>query len=111
MDDDLVFKALADRGRRTLLDRLHRSNGLNLGALCETLPMSRQAVSQHLEILEAANLVGTVWRGREKLHFLNASPIQEIYDRWMSKYQAHYGAELERLKTRLESGKRKRKAG
>jgi DNA-binding transcriptional ArsR family regulator len=108
MTQDDVFKAMAHKGRRMILDRLHKCGGLTLSELCEKMPMTRQAVSKHLRILEEANLVGTMWRGREKLHFLNSAPIQEIYGRWMSKYQAHYGSELERLKHKLES-KRKEK--
>ncbi|HTQ98566.1 MAG TPA: winged helix-turn-helix domain-containing protein, partial [Candidatus Acidoferrum sp.] len=71
MDDDKVFKALADPGRRLLLDQLNKSNGQTLGELCQHLDMSRQAVTQHLALLEAANLVAVIWRGREKLHYLN----------------------------------------
>jgi DNA-binding transcriptional ArsR family regulator len=88
MDDetDRVFKALADPSRRQLLDRLHADNGQTLGELCEHLDMTRQAVSKHLAVLEAANLVVTVKRGREKLHYLNPVPIGEIQERWISKY-------------------------
>ena len=78
---DAVFKALADESRRELLDRLRADNGQTLGELCTRLDMSRQAVSKHLAILEAANLVVTVWRGREKLHYLNPVPIHEIGER------------------------------
>jgi len=87
VDDDLVFKALADPTRRTLLDYLHAKNGQSLGELCEHLDMSRQAVTQHLALLEAANLVVTIRRGREKLHYLNPIPIHEIYERWISKFE------------------------
>jgi DNA-binding transcriptional ArsR family regulator len=108
MTQNAVFQALAHKGRRMILDRLHESDGLTLSELCEKMPMTRQAVSKHLWILEQANLVGIIWRGREKLHYLNSAPIQEIYARWMRKYQAHYGSELEKLKIKLES-KRKEK--
>jgi DNA-binding transcriptional ArsR family regulator len=84
---DAVFRALADAGRRKLLDRLYESSGLTLGQLCEQMRMTRQAVSQHLALLEEANLVSTTWRGREKLHFLNPVPIHEIYDRWVKKFE------------------------
>jgi DNA-binding transcriptional ArsR family regulator len=84
---DAVFRALADPGRRKLLDRLYESSGLTLGQLCEQMRMTRQAVSQHLALLEEANLVSTTWRGREKLHFLNPVPIHEIYDRWVKKFE------------------------
>jgi DNA-binding transcriptional ArsR family regulator len=85
MDD--VFKALADGSRRSLLDRLHAAPGQTLGELCQGLEMSRQAVSKHLAILEEANLVASVKRGREKLHYLNPVPIHDIADRWIGKYQ------------------------
>lgn len=100
MDD--VFKALADSGRRKLLDKLHARNGQTLGELCEYLDMSRQAVAKHLVILEAANLVVTTWRGREKLHFLNPVPLQEIYDRWIEKYERSRLKTLSALKKGLE---------
>ena len=80
---DRVFNALADPTRRKLLDRLHGNNGQTLGELCQHLDMTRQAVTKHLAILEAANLVATTWRGREKLHYLNPVPISEIYERWI----------------------------
>jgi len=86
-DVDKVFKALADPGRRLLLDRLHEDNGQALGQLCEHLDMSRQAVTKHLKLLEAAGLVETIWGGREKFHYLNPVPIQEIADRWIGKYE------------------------
>ena len=78
---DKVFRALADASRRQLLDRLHADNGQTLGELCAHLDMTRQAVTKHLAALEAANLVVTVWRGREKLHYLNPVPIHEIAER------------------------------
>ena len=86
LEDDKVFKALADASRRKLLDRLHKTNGLTLGELCGQHDMSRQAVGKHLALLEAANLVVTVWRGREKLHYLNPVPINEIATRWIGKF-------------------------
>jgi DNA-binding transcriptional ArsR family regulator len=101
-DLDLVFKALADPSRRRLLDRLHAENGQTLGELCEHLDMTRQAVSKHLAVLEDANLVATVWRGREKLHYLNPLPIGEIYDRWIGKYERHRVRALNDLKKALE---------
>jgi len=99
---DLVFKALADPGRRKLLDRLFVRSGLTLTELCKELDMSRQAVTQHLNQLEAANLVTTQWRGREKLHFLNPVPIHEIYDRWVRKFERRNLKALDRLKKELE---------
>jgi DNA-binding transcriptional ArsR family regulator len=99
---DEVFKALADPSRRQLLDRLRKRNGQTLGQLCEGLTMSRQAVSKHLAVLEAANLVVCRWRGREKLHHLNPVPIQQIYDRWIGKYERHRLAALGDLKRALE---------
>jgi DNA-binding transcriptional ArsR family regulator len=100
MDD--VFKALADASRRKLLDELFRGNGQTLGALCEHLDMTRQAVTKHLTILEKANLVATVWRGREKLHFLNPVPLHEIFERWIGKYERHRLQVLSDLKKGLE---------
>src|SRR5216684_1437374 len=99
---DEVFKALADASRRELLDRLRAENGQTLGELCTRLAMTRQAVSKHLAILEAANLVVTVWRGREKLHYLNPVPIHEIYERWIGKYERTRLRALSELKKRLE---------
>ena len=84
---DKVFKALADPGRRLLLDRLHADNGQTLGQLCEHLDMTRQAVTKHLKVLEEASLVVTIWRGREKLHYLNPVPIHEIAERWIGKFE------------------------
>ena len=84
---DEVFRALADRSRRELLDRLRAANGQTLGDLCDRLNMTRQAVSKHLGILEEANLIATVKRGREKLHYLNPVPIHEIGERWIGKFQ------------------------
>jgi DNA-binding transcriptional ArsR family regulator len=101
-DFDKVFKALADPGRRLLLDRLHADNGQTLGALCEHLEMSRQAVTKHLKLLEAASLVVTIWQGREKLHYLNPVPIHEIADRWIGKYERGRLRALAELKKKLE---------
>lgn len=100
---DEVFKALADASRRQLLDILHENNGQTLSELCAHLAMSRQAVTKHLVILEAANLVVTVWRGREKLHYLNPAPIGEIYTRWIGKFEHPYVQALGELKKKLES--------
>ena len=102
MNVDRVFKALADPSRRKLLDRLHASNGQTLGELCEHLDMTRQAVTKHLAVLEDANLVATVWRGREKLHYLNPVPIHEITERWIGKYERHRLRALSELKKGLE---------
>jgi DNA-binding transcriptional ArsR family regulator len=102
---DKVFKALADPSRRKLLDQLHGSSGQTLTELCEHLDMTRQAVTKHLALLEAANLVATVWRGREKLHYLNPVPISEIYERWIGKYERHRLRALSELKRGLEENK------
>ena len=105
MDDvDRVFKALADPSRRQLLDLLREDNGQTLGALCEHLDMTRQAVTQHLGLLEVANLVAIVWRGREKLHYLNPVPLHDIYERWISKFERTRLRALRDLKKRLEEG-------
>ena len=91
---DQVFKALADASRRELLDRLRADNGQTLNELCARLDMTRQAVSKHLGILEEANLVATVKRGREKLHYLNPVPIHDIAERWIGKFERHrFGTE------------------
>jgi DNA-binding transcriptional ArsR family regulator len=87
MDEDKVFKALADPTRRKLLDLLYDRNGQTLGKLCDHLDMARQSATQHLGILEEANLVSTVRRGREKLHFINPVPLHEIYERWIRKFE------------------------
>jgi DNA-binding transcriptional ArsR family regulator len=99
---DKVFKALADPGRRLLLDRLHADNGQTLGRLCEHLDMSRQAVTKHLKLLEDATLVVTLKRGREKLHYLNPVPINEIAERWIGKYEKGRLRVLAELKKSLE---------
>ena len=101
-DTDLLFKALADPSRRKLLDLLHANDGQTLNELCQHLDMTRQAVTQHLHVLEAANLVATARRGREKLHFLNPVPLQEIYDRWIAKFERPRLKALTDLKRRLE---------
>ncbi len=105
---DAVFKALADASRRELLDRLRADNGQTLNELCARLAksgatMTRQAVSKHLGILEEANLVATVRRGREKLHYLNPVPIHEIGERWIGKFESHRLQALSDLKKNLES--------
>jgi DNA-binding transcriptional ArsR family regulator len=101
-DTDLLFKALADPSRRKLLDLLNARDSQTLSDLCEHLEMTRQAVTQHLSVLEAANLVVTAWRGREKLHFLNPVPLQEIYDRWISRFERSRLRALRDLKQKLE---------
>lgn len=100
---DLVFKALADPSRRDLLDRLRAGNGQTLGQLCERVDMTRQAVSKHLGLLEEANLVATVKRGREKLHYLNPVPIHEIAERWIGKFERGRLQALNDMKQALES--------
>src|SRR5688500_5953978 len=100
---DAVFKALADQSRRELLDRLRAQSGQTLGELCGSLDMSRQAVSKHLGLLEAANLVATVKRGREKLHYLNPVPIHEIAERWIGKFERSRLQVLNELKKNLEA--------
>src|SRR3954452_18142987 len=99
---DEVFKALADASRRTLLDRLHARGGQSLNELCDGLAMTRQAVTKHLGILEAANLVTTLKHGREKLHYLNPVPIHQIGDRWIKKFERAKLTALGELKRRLE---------
>ena len=102
-DMDAVFKALADPSRRDLLDRLRSDNGQTLGQLCASLPaMTRQAVSKHLGLLEEANLVATVKRGREKLHYLNPVPIHEIGERWIGKFERGRLQALSDMKQALE---------
>jgi DNA-binding transcriptional ArsR family regulator len=101
-DTDLLFRALADPSRRKLLDLLHAHDGRTLSELCEHLAMTRQGVTQHLALLEAANLVAVVRRGREKLHFLNPVPLQEIYERWIAKFEKPRLKALHDLKRRLE---------
>src|SRR6202166_2246632 len=102
-DTDVLFKALADPSRRKLLDLLHAHDGRTLNELCEHLEMTRQGVTQHLEVLQAANLVAALRRGREKLHFLNPVPLQEIYERWIAKFEKPRLKALSVLKRRLEN--------
>ena len=102
MDDDRVFKALADPTRRHLLDRLFERDGRTLSELESELEMTRFGVMKHLRVLEEAGLVVTRRSGREKLHFLNAVPIRLIHDRWIDKYNEHRVSALAELKTELE---------
>ena len=102
MDDNKVFKALGDPTRRRLLDLLCEQNGQTLGQLCEHLDMARQSATQHIGILEEANLVTTVWRGREKLHFINPVPLHEVYERWVRKFERQRLRLLHDLKNELE---------
>jgi DNA-binding transcriptional ArsR family regulator len=99
---DLVFRALADPSRRRLLDLLHAKNGQTLGELCGELDMTRQAVTKHLGILEEASLVVAQKRGREKLHYINPVPINDIADRWIGKFERHRVRALADLKKMLE---------
>lgn len=99
---DKVFKALADPSRRELLDRLHAKNGQTLSELCQGLDMTRQSVTQHLGLLEDANLVSIQRQGREKLHYFNPVPIHEIYERWIRKFEQERLGALHKLKTKLE---------
>jgi len=101
-DVDKVFKALAAPERRLLLDRLRADNGQTLGQLSKHLDMTRQAVTKHLKQLEEATLVVTIWRGREKLHYLNPMPIHEISERWIGKYERGRLRALAELKEKLE---------
>jgi len=103
---DAVFKALADGSRRKLLDTLYEDNGQTLTQLCAQLDMTRQAVAKHLVLLEAANLVATLWHGREKLHYLNPVPLQEIYGRWIEKYERSRLRGLAALKKNLEANQK-----
>jgi DNA-binding transcriptional ArsR family regulator len=102
-DTDSLFRALADPSRRKLLDLLHAHDGRTLNELCEHMDMTRQGVTQHLALLEAANLVATLRQGREKLHFLNPVPLQEIYERWIAKFEKPRLRALSELKQRLEN--------
>jgi uncharacterized protein YndB with AHSA1/START domain/DNA-binding transcriptional ArsR family regulator len=99
---DEVFKALADASRRRLLDSLNARNGQSLRELCAGLAMARQSVSKHLAVLAAANLVTTRWQGREKLHYLNAVPINAISERWLNQYDRARTRAIADLKTALE---------
>jgi len=102
MDMDAVFKALADPTRRRLLDRLHARNGQTLNELCAETDMTRQAVTKHLAILEAANVVATKKQGREKLHYLNPVPINQIAERWIGKFEQARLSALSALKSSME---------
>lgn len=106
MDDNKVFKALADPTRRMLLDRLGEKNGQTLGQLCETMDMKRQSVTQHLGLLEQANLISTVRRGREKRHFINPVPLYEVYERWIRKFEEGRLSLLHDLKKELEGNEK-----
>ncbi len=99
---DKVFKALADPSRRELLDRLHANNGQTLSELCKKLDMARQSVTQHLDVLQDANLISIQWKGREKRHFFNPIPIHEIYERWIRKFEQQRLGALRDLKSKLE---------
>ncbi|MBM9548421.1 helix-turn-helix transcriptional regulator [Leptospira sp. 201903074] len=99
---DKVFKALADPSRRKVLDILYAENGQTLSALCERLDMQRQSATQHIEVLINANLVSVVWKGREKLHFINPVPIHEVYERWVRKFEENRLGFLYDLKVQLE---------
>jgi DNA-binding transcriptional ArsR family regulator len=105
-DTDKVFKALGDPTRRLLLDLLCERNGQSLGELCEGLSMARQSATQHLGILEEANLVSTVRRGREKLHFINPVPLHEVYERWVRKFEQQRLTLLHDLKIELEGDRK-----
>ena len=102
MNEDAVFRALADASRRQLLDRLHRRNGQTLGELCQGLGMTRQAVAKHLAVLQEANLVSWMRQGREKRHFINPVPIHEIAERWISKFEVPRLGALSELRKKLE---------
>ncbi len=99
---DLVFKALADRNRRKLLDKLNDRQGQTMTELCAGMEIKRQSVARHLSILEQAGLVAVEWRGREKFHFLNPVPITQINHRWIDKFSAPKAAAVVRLKQALE---------
>lgn len=102
MNDDAVFRALADHSRRQLLDRLHRRSGQTLSELCEGIAMTRQAVAKHLAVLEEANLVASKREGREKLHFINPVPMNSIAERWIRKFERRHLSALSALKSKLE---------
>ena len=102
MNDDAVFRALADASRRQLLDRLHAKNSQTLGELCRGLDMSRQAVAKHLSILQEANLVSWKRQGREKLHFINLVPINDMAERWIGKFERPRLSTLSELRRDLE---------
>lgn len=102
MTEDSVFKALGDPTRRKLLDLLCEKNGQTLGQLCEHLAMTRQSVTQHIGVLEMANLLISIKRGREKLHYINPVPLHDIYERWVRKFETQRLTLLHNLKTELE---------
>ena len=106
MNDDALFRALADSSRRLLLDRLFERGGQTLGELCRGLDMTRQAVAKHLAVLEEANLVSWQRQGREKLHFINPVPINEIAQRWIGKFERQRLNALSDLKESLEGKNR-----
>jgi len=99
---DEIFKALADRNRRKMLDRLHEEPGLTLSELIENVDMTRQSASRHVSVLEQAGLVVTHWSGREKLHYLNPIPVVEMTERWLDKFSANKALALLALKEALE---------
>ena len=99
---DEIFKALADRNRRKMLDALHAEPGLTLSELIAGFDMTRQSASRHVSILERAGLVATRWSGREKRHYLNPVPVAEISERWLDKFSANKTASLLALRTALE---------
>lgn len=99
---DRIFKALSDPSRRKILDVLFSENGQSLTSLCNHLDMQRQSASQHIDNLINANLVNVVWRGREKLHYINPVPIYEVYARWVKKFEENRLSFLHNLKTGLE---------
>lgn len=101
-DTDAVFRALADPTRRLILDRLYEENGQTLGQLCQRLEMTRQAASKHITVLEQGGLVATMRQGREKLHYLNPVPIQQIHERWISKYEQDRLRAVTALRSALE---------
>lgn len=100
-----VFKALADNQRLKLLDNLNANNGQSLSALCENATMTRQAITRHLSVLEKANLIVTVWVGREKLHYINPIPLQQVYERWLKNFDQNHIQTLLKLKENLETKK------
>jgi DNA-binding transcriptional ArsR family regulator len=103
-DEDKVFKALADASRRKLLDRLYAKNGQTLTELCQGLSMARQSVTQHLDLLQTANLVTVNWQGRKKHHYFNPVPVHEIYERWIGKHERQRLRALYNFKNQLEGG-------
>jgi DNA-binding transcriptional ArsR family regulator len=111
MDIDTVFKALADPTRRQILDSLFETRGQTLGEICAHLSIKRQSVSKHLALLEAAGLVVIQWHGREKLHTINPVPIQEIYERWIAKYERQQLQALTNLKHTLETDQKEHNDG